>query len=75
MKVDFNFGATAEIALTPESSREESLVKMAFDTGNPLVTRMGDNKIRIQFYTNMNTACQNPIKFTELSGHISEVRS
>ena len=49
MKVDFNFGAMAEITLTPESPREESLVKMAFDQGNPVVTRNGNNKTRIQF--------------------------
>ena len=53
MNVDFNFGATAEITLTPESPREESLVKMCYEQDNdPMVLRNGDNKIRIKF-TNM----------------------
>ena len=55
MKVDFNFGQTAEITLTPESPREESLVRMCFDEGNPVVTRNVINKTRIQFIPPVGT--------------------
>jgi hypothetical protein len=50
MKVDFNFGTTVEITLTPESPKEEALIKMCYETNvNPVIIRNGDNKIRIQF--------------------------
>ena len=50
MTVDFNFGATAEITLTPESPREESLGKMCYEISTtPYIMRNGDNKIRLIF--------------------------
>ena len=56
MKVDFNFGATAEITLTPESPREESLVKMCYEVDTyPVVFRTGANVLKLTFCTGVKS--------------------
>lgn len=64
MKVDFNFGATAEITLTPESPKEESLVKMCYEVNlYPTTTRTNENKIRLIFSTCAQSSCPDVSKF------------
>ena len=56
MKVDFNFGAMAEITLTPESPGEESLVKMCYEVDTyPIVSRSGTNVLKLVFCTGMKS--------------------
>jgi len=51
MKVTFKFNGATEIVLTPESPREESLVKLAYESTlvPPIVLRSGTNEMIIKF--------------------------